>query len=213
MAKKSVQIKTDKKNANKGTARGREILERSLTELGAGRSILLDKDGNVIAGNKTFEAASKLGLEVKVVETKGDELIAVKRVDLDLEEDAGKARQLAYADNRTAELDLEWDHEQLMKDLEAGVDLEALGFNEEEISEIVASVDDDPADPDSNENDEYAPASIIQYNIVFDNAEQQDSFFDFLKHLRASYDGDTLGERLQKFIRTFLAHANSQEVS
>ena len=92
-------LKPDKRNANKGTARGRELLLNSLRELGAGRSILADKDGNLIAGNKTFNAAAELGLPVRVVETNGDELVVVKRNDLDLNDKTGKARQLAGVDH------------------------------------------------------------------------------------------------------------------
>jgi hypothetical protein len=87
-------IRPDVKNANKGTERGRYMVEASLRETGAGRSILLDKDGRIIAGNKTFEAASDIGLPVRVVETDGTELVAVKRTDLDLDDDTGTARKL-----------------------------------------------------------------------------------------------------------------------
>lgn len=108
-------LRPDPHNANRGTKRGRELLMRSLQNLGAGRSILVDRNGYIIAGNKTYEAAQALGIKVRVVETDGDELIAVRRRDLDLEE-GGKARELAYADNRVAEIDLEWDAEQLAAD-------------------------------------------------------------------------------------------------
>jgi len=39
-------------NANRGTERGTSALESSLELYGAGRSILLDKNGIIIAGNK-----------------------------------------------------------------------------------------------------------------------------------------------------------------
>ena len=67
-------------------------------------------------------AARKLGLPVRVVESTGDELVVVRRTDLALEE-GDRARRLAYADNRSSELGLEWDLEQLLRDLEAGFDL------------------------------------------------------------------------------------------
>ena len=47
----------DSRNANKGTARGRKLVRESLKRYGAGRSILLDKNGAIIAGTKTAEAA------------------------------------------------------------------------------------------------------------------------------------------------------------
>lgn len=45
----------DDRNANKGTERGNGLLERSLQQYGAGRSILIDKNNRIIAGNKTVE--------------------------------------------------------------------------------------------------------------------------------------------------------------
>ena len=51
----------DERNANRGTRPGRQALERSLQRLGAGRSIVIDRDGRVIAGNKVVEHARHLG--------------------------------------------------------------------------------------------------------------------------------------------------------
>lgn len=97
----------DAKNANKGTERGSGMLEHSLRTYGTGRSILIDKKGRIIAGNKTAEAAGALGLDkVVVVETDGRTLIAVQRMDLDLETDT-KAKELAIADNRIGDVNLE----------------------------------------------------------------------------------------------------------
>lgn len=85
----------DAHNFNRGTDEGRQLMQRSLTELGAGRSILVDRNGNVIAGNKTQEAAIKAGIrKVRVIETDGTELVAVKRTDIDI--DSAKGRELAY---------------------------------------------------------------------------------------------------------------------
>jgi len=100
----------DKENANRGTPRGRKMLKNSLKKLGAGRSILLDKNSTVIAGNKSFDEAKRQGYKkVIVVNTTGDELVAVRRTDLDLNDK--KAKELALSDNRVAEVDLAWDSE------------------------------------------------------------------------------------------------------
>jgi hypothetical protein len=56
------ELVQDSHNFNKGTEGGAKLMERSLKELGAGRSILIDKNGNIIAGNKTQEAAIKAGI-------------------------------------------------------------------------------------------------------------------------------------------------------
>ena len=114
------ELTPDNINANKGTQRGSAMLERSLREYGAGRSVLVDKSGRIIAGNKTIEAAGSIGLEEAVVgETDGSKVVIVKRTDLDL--DSPQARGLAIADNRVSEVGLEWDVdslEQIGKDLD-----------------------------------------------------------------------------------------------
>jgi DNA modification methylase len=130
----------DPTNANRGTERGRETVVQSLQECGAGRSILADRNGTVIAGNKTLEAARKLGLPVRVVETAGDELLVVKRTDLALDE-GDRARRLAYLDNRSSELGLEWDLEQLRADLAGGVDLSGCGFSDGELAALLQSLE------------------------------------------------------------------------
>jgi len=58
-----VQLILDEKNANKGTRRGRELLANSLGNYGAGRSVVVDRNHRVIAGNKTVEAARAAGLQ------------------------------------------------------------------------------------------------------------------------------------------------------
>ena len=106
------QLKYDDKNFNQHTEFGMALLEKSLRENGAGRSILVDNENNIIAGNGIVEAAVNAGFKkVKVVEVQGDELVAVKRTDLKL--DSKKGREMALADNATAAADLSWDAEQL----------------------------------------------------------------------------------------------------
>ncbi len=129
-------IKQDQHNANKGTKRGKELLQQSLKELGGGRSILLDAEGNIIAGNKTFEAAQDAGLKVRIIEAGRDEIVAVQRTDLNLNDQTGEARRLAYLDNRVSELDLNWDADQLALDSAVGLDLGSTGFLEGELRQL-----------------------------------------------------------------------------
>lgn len=98
----------DSKNANKHTEKGNRLLEKSLSNLGFGRSILLDKHNNIIAGNSTTENAGAIGLDkVKIIETDGNEIIAVKRTDVDI--NSKKGRELAIADNQTAKEGINFD--------------------------------------------------------------------------------------------------------
>lgn len=104
------QLKFDDKNFNKHTEYGMSLLEKSLRENGAGRSILVDKDDNIIAGNGIVEAAINAGIsKTRIVEVTGDELVVVKRTDLEL--DSKQGREMALADNATAAADLSWDEE------------------------------------------------------------------------------------------------------
>jgi len=122
MNTENLTLTPDPRNANRGTERGAWQLEESLRQYGAGRSILVDRNGVVIAGNKTLEQAVSLGLDVEVVHTDGTKIVAVCRDDLDLETDP-RARELAIADNRVGQLDLDWDPDELRLLMDDGVDL------------------------------------------------------------------------------------------
>jgi hypothetical protein len=134
------------------------LLEKSLRENGAGRSILIDKDNNIIAGNGIIEAAGQVGLEkVKIVETDGTEIIAVKRTDVRL--DSKKGRKMALADNSTARADLEWDFDNIMSELTPE---EAKEWGVEEIKTGL----------DSEKEIEQREPSIISSFITFDYSDE-----------------------------------------
>lgn len=122
----------DNLNANKGTEYGGHLMEKSFRELGAGRSILIDKNNRIIAGNKSTETAAAIGLkDVIIVETDGTKLVAVKRTDIDI--DSKQGRELALADNATSKANLDWDNEaiQQIQD-EWGVEIEDWGISIDE---------------------------------------------------------------------------------
>lgn len=102
----------DNKNFNKGTEYGDRLMDESLRRFGLGRSILIDKNNRIIAGNKTAEKAADIGFtDVLVVEVDGNQLVAVKRNDIDL--DTSKGRELALADNATGKANLSWDEKMI----------------------------------------------------------------------------------------------------
>jgi site-specific DNA-methyltransferase (adenine-specific) len=112
----------DTRNANKGSERGQHLIEESLRQYGAGRSILIDKNGVIMAGNKTAENFGAIGLDdVIVVQTDGTKLVAVQRTDLDMMADP-RARELAIADNRASEVSLDWNAD-VLKELGEEIDL------------------------------------------------------------------------------------------
>ena len=113
MANKTVKLSDltpDDKNFNKGSEFGASLIEKSFRKFGAGRSILIDKNNRIIAGNKSFENAMSIGIEdVQIVESDGTKIIAVKRTDIDL--DTPQGREMALADNASAKANIVFDAE------------------------------------------------------------------------------------------------------
>jgi hypothetical protein len=102
-------LKSDHKNARRRTDRSAELIKESLQRYGAARSIVIDEDNRILAGNGTIEGAKEAGIDrIRVIETDGDEVIAVRRTGLTEEQKVG----LALADNRASDLS-EWDQEML----------------------------------------------------------------------------------------------------
>ena len=130
----------DNKNFNKGTEYGNSLIEKSLRKFGAGRSILIDKNNRIIAGNKTIENAAAIGIEdLQIVESDGTKIIAVKRTDIDLDSKAG--RELALANNATAKANIDWDIETTFEVAnEFGFDAGEWGIND--VNELEPSGED-----------------------------------------------------------------------
>ena len=95
------EIKFDKRNYRKHNDRNKELIKKSLEECGAGRSIVIDNDDEIIAGNGIYEQAQALNIPVKVIETDGSELVVVKRTDLKTDDE--KRKKLAVMDNSTSD--------------------------------------------------------------------------------------------------------------
>lgn len=124
---------SDPKNRRKHNPRNIGMVVDALQKVGAARSIVIDEDNVILAGNGVTEAAAEVGItKVRVIDAAGDELVAVRRTGLS----AKQKRDLAIYDNRTAEL-AEWDVAQLQADLEAGLTLEPW-FNEDELAALLA---------------------------------------------------------------------------
>ncbi len=113
MAEKKTTIKEltlDPNNANKHSQYGTQLLENSIRENGFGRSIVISSDDVIIAGNGTVEGAAAVGMEnVRIIETNGHEIIAVKR--LDVKSGTAEFYKLALADNVVAKKNIVLDAE------------------------------------------------------------------------------------------------------
>lgn len=90
-------IKLDPNNYRVHTDKNKRIIRKSLEDCGAGRSILMDKDNVLIAGEGVYQQSQELGLKVRVIESDGTELVVIKRTDLSSDDE--KRKLLALADN------------------------------------------------------------------------------------------------------------------
>jgi len=118
-------IKLDKRNYRKHNDENKRLIKKSLEECGTGRSIVIDNDNEIIAGNGVYEIAEELGIPVKIIETDGNEIIAVKRTDINRNDE--KRNKLAILDNSTSDLS-EFDYDLLKEDFEQEY-LKDLGIN------------------------------------------------------------------------------------
>ena len=142
----------DDKNFNKGTEFGNSLIEKSFRKFGAGRSILIDKNNRIIAGNKSVENAMSIGIEdVQIIESDGTKIIAVKRTDIDL--DSQQGREMALADNASAKANIVFDAELI----------------ESEVGEATAvewGVELEKEQPEAEEDDFEVPEGGIETDIV-----------------------------------------------
>lgn len=131
----------DPNNARRHNPRNIGMIERSLNEVGAARSIVVDEDGVILAGNGLVEAAVQAGIEkVRVIDASGDEIIAVRRRGLT----GAQKIALALYDNRTTDLS-DWEPG-VLAELATDFDLSTL-FTEGELAEVTMPVQQD-TEPD-----------------------------------------------------------------
>jgi DNA modification methylase len=133
-------LKSDHKNARKRTDRSAKLIAESLQRYGAARSIVIDEDNRILAGNGTIEGAKAAGIKnIRVIETDGTEIIAVKRTGLTEDEKIG----LALADNRTSDLS-DWDKDMLQQ-LSEEHEI-APWFDADDLAEILGTVEQLPTE-------------------------------------------------------------------
>jgi len=194
--RKLSDYKPDPHNANKGTERGVYMLDRSIEEVGLARSIVAAADGTIPAGNKTLQAAADAGIEAVIeVETDGRALVVVKRTDWETA-DTEQARKYAYYDNRTAEVGLAWDAEQILADLDAGVDLSAL-FHDDELDTILALAQGPPSLDELGEM--YGDPGERDF-WPFIRVQVSPETFELWQSLMAQVDGDDEAERAARIL-------------
>lgn len=160
------EIKFDKRNYRKHNDKNKKLIKKSLQECGAGRSIIIDNEGEIIAGNGVYEQAQKLGLKTKIVETDGSELVVVKRTDLATDDD--KRKRLAVMDNSTSDTS-EFDIDLLEEDF-AIDDLNDMGLD--------LKIEDE----EENEGEEETYESTYILQIICNSEEELNLNYEKLKN-------------------------------
>lgn len=167
-----MEIKFDKRNYRKHNDKNKRLINKSLKELGAGRSILVDSEDEIIGGNGVYEQAKKLGIKTRVIETDGSELVVVKRTDLKTDDE--KRKKLAVLDNSTSDTS-DFDNNLLTSD-----------FDINQLAEL--GVDIKEKKPDVDGGVEFTEELGEEHNYIvlyFDNSvdwlQAETVFGDFIK--------------------------------
>ena len=163
----------------------------SITEFGFLNPILVDSNDGIVAGHGRLSAARELALDVVPV------------VVLDHLTEAQKKAYI-LVDNKLAE-NASWNEELLQEEIVAlnlqDFDISILGWDEDEIREIMEYDSAFGEGDGDGVSRGYVGEPVIQYNIIFDNDEQKQIWFDFLKDLRQSQPDDTtIAEKIINFI-------------
>lgn len=153
-------VRMDPSNVRAHGERNIETIKGSLSRFGQQKPIVIDRDGVVVAGNGTLEAARSLGWE----------RIGVVYSDLVGSDRTG----YAIADNRTAEL-AEWDTDALSSQLNAlrmdeDFDLLATGFTDDDLEKMGFFGVDSGEMPELPDGDK-APFQQMTFTLHDDQAQ------------------------------------------
>lgn len=130
-------LKQDKRNYRKHNKQNLDLIKKSVSEVGLGRSVVIDNENEIVCGNGLVSTLDK-NTPIKVIETDGSELVVVKRTDLNTNDE--KRKQLAIMDNSTSDSS-EFDLDSLQADFDVeqlqdwGLDVEFESLEEKEIIE------------------------------------------------------------------------------
>lgn len=182
------ELVQDDKNFNKHSEYGMGLLEKSIEKFGMGRSILVDKNNKIIAGNGITETAGNVGIEdVQFVDTDGKKIIAVRRTDIDL--DTPEGREMALADNATSSANLKWDAKKL-KEAE-----EQYGINKEEWGVYARE-----AVNAFNKEVEKSSYDVADYPITILNSKTEyEKFMKIKEELGLANNGETFAFIMNEF--------------
>ena len=127
-----------RKNANKHTQRGLKELENSIQRDGWIGAITVTADGETFDGSARLETLANVmpDKEPIVIDVDGHTPVVVRRTDIPNADDP-RAKRLAVAANRIAQVDLDWDASVLADLAQQEGDLLAGLFNDDELAELI----------------------------------------------------------------------------
>ena len=138
-ADKLGKFRPQTRNANRHTQRGMGQLEASMRKYGYVTPMTAAADGEIIDGSARAETgATVFGDDVLVVHHDGTKPVIMVRDDIP-SADTPEAREISIAANRIAQVNLDFDPEVLLGDLQAGVDL-AQFWRQDELDELLADL-------------------------------------------------------------------------
>jgi hypothetical protein len=184
----------DQSNVREHDDRNISTIVGSLKQFGSGRSIVLDADNIVRAGNGTVQAARQAGFkEILVVEPRPDQLMAVRRSDWTPVEATG----YSIVDNRSTDLS-RYDLSGLTVKLEAlkqsGLDGTKLGWSNEEmliLKDSVSHLLDHNAVPEQTPGPEQDETKIDKANS------------NFVRFKFGDYSGPVSKDVYESFVSTY----------
>lgn len=193
-------VRPDSQNARRRTERSASLIENSLSEFGAARSIVIDEAGNVLAGNGTLEAAASIGIDqVLVVPADGNTLVAVQRTDLT----ARQKVRYAIADNRASDLS-EWDASTLAMLQEQDPDLHLDSFWTD--AELDHLMEDLNREDDETDDGNTGSQGKLEVKLSFEDPNDFETFLQSLQQISVALPKiRNTEQRLQHILDQFLS--------
>ena len=159
-------------------------IQESLTRFGQQKPIVVAKETNyIVAGNHVYGAAKALGWT------------HIAAVVTDLSDKDAKAYLIA--DNRMSDIGDYNDSAlaMILEDLATSGHLDGTGYDSDDLDSLLAKIEKQT--DDTKEMADQSPTA----EIVFDDEEQQDLWFEFVKWLKGKYpEYETFAARLTRFI-------------
>jgi len=178
--------------------RSRDTIRESLKRFGAARSVVMDGDGVIRAGNGILEEAASAGVtRVRVVQGDPHELVIVQRADLTGDD----AVAYGIVDNRASELSA-WDTELLgttIEEIGSDISHEQMGFAEGELDSLLGILIDEPIDTDDPIPHGEMP-SVRRVHLLFDT-ETVVEFEALVEKLSAIYGMDNATDTVVRALR------------